>query len=80
MHPRCPAPAPIRCHCSTIATAIRKFGLSSDGIGFPGNPRLGLSKPKASAAFFIAGSGITNVPIRLNYRQGLFSFRPLKQP
>jgi uncharacterized protein (DUF2141 family) len=57
----------------------RKFGLSSDGIGFPGNPKLGLSKPKAAAASFGAGAGITTVPIRLNYRQGLFSFRPLKQ-
>ena len=58
----------------------RKFGLSSDGIGFPGNPKLGLSKPKAAAAGFVAGPGITEVAIRLNYRQGLFSFRPLKQP
>jgi uncharacterized protein (DUF2141 family) len=57
----------------------RKFGLSSDGIGFPGNPKLGLSKPKAAAAGFVAGPGIIQVPIRLNYRQGLFSFRPLKQ-
>ena len=58
----------------------RKFGLSSDGIGFPGNPRLGLSKPKAAAAGFVAGPGITQVPIRLNYRHGLFRFRPVKQP
>ena len=54
-----------------------KFGLSSDGIGFPGNPRLGLSKPRAATASFRAGAGITEVPIRLNYRRGLFSFRPL---
>ena len=58
----------------------RKFGLSSDGIGFPGNPRLGLSKPKAAAVAFAAGAGITILPVRLNYRQGLFSFRPLRQP
>jgi uncharacterized protein (DUF2141 family) len=58
----------------------RKFGLSSDGIGFPRNPKLGLSKPKAAAAAFSAGPGITNVPIRLNYRQGLFGFKPIKQP
>lgn len=54
-----------------------KFGLSSDGIGFPGNPRLGLSKPKAAATSLVAGNGITNITIRLNYRHGLFSFGPL---
>lgn len=58
----------------------RKFGLSSDGVGFPGNPRLGLSKPKASAVHFAAGSGLTDISIRLNYRRGLFSFGPLERP
>ncbi len=56
----------------------RKFGLSSDGIGFPGNPRLGISKPKAAAASFTAGRGITDITIVLNYRRGLFSFGPLQ--
>lgn len=55
-----------------------KFGLSSDGIGFPGNPRLGWSKPKAEVAHFTAGPGQTHVTIRLNYRRGLLSFGPLK--
>lgn len=59
--------------------ANRKFGLSSDGVGFPGNPRLGLSKPKAAMARFAAGPGLTNLTIRLNYRRGLLSFGPLKQ-
>lgn len=54
-----------------------KFGLSSDGIGFPGNPKLGFSKPKARQAFLTAGPGLTTVPITLNYRHGLFSFSPL---
>jgi len=56
----------------------RKFGLSSDGIGFPGDPRLGLSKPKAAEARLTAGAGLTNIAIRMNYRRGLFSFGPLK--
>lgn len=56
----------------------RKFGLSSDGVGFPNNPRLGLSKPSANAVRFRAGHGITDISIRLNYRRGLFSFGPLK--
>lgn len=57
----------------------RKFGISSDGIGFAGNPKLGLSKPKAAATSFTAGPGITDITVRLNYRRGMFSFGPLKQ-
>lgn len=56
----------------------RKFGLSSDGVGFPNNPRLGLSKPKANAVRFQAGPGLTYITIRMNYRKGLLSFGPLK--
>lgn len=58
--------------------ANRKFGLSSDGVGFPGNPRLGLSKPRAAVASFHVGPGVTNLSIRLNYRRGLLSFGPLR--
>lgn len=58
----------------------RKFGLSSDGVGFPNNPKLGLSKPKASSVRLIATAGITDISIRLNYRRGLFSFGPLQRP
>lgn len=58
----------------------RKFGISSDGIGFPNNPKLGLAKPRAAATTFVAGAGITDLTIRLNYRRGLFNFGPLKQP
>lgn len=56
----------------------RKFGLSSDGIGFAGDPKLRLSKPKAAEARLTAGPGLTNIAIRMNYRRGLFSFGPLK--
>lgn len=77
---RLPAPGTYTLSLLHDRDSNRKFGLSSDGIGFPGNPRLGLSKPRAAAAAFVAGPGITDVPIRLNYRYGLFSFRPLKQP
>jgi uncharacterized protein (DUF2141 family) len=58
----------------------RKFGISNDGIGFPNNPRLGLAKPRAETVAFTAGPGITELSIRLNYRRGMFSFGPLKQP
>ena len=55
----------------------RRFGLSSDGVGFAGNPRLGLSKPDARAASAWTGPHLTRITIVLNYRHGLFSFRPL---
>lgn len=56
----------------------RKFGLSVDGIGFPGDPRLGWSKPKAAQATARAGEGITHVTVRMNYRRGLLSFGPIR--
>jgi len=55
----------------------RKFGLSVDGIGFAGNPRLGLSKPCAAAASVRVGAGSTRTRIVLNYRKGLMSFGPV---
>jgi uncharacterized protein (DUF2141 family) len=57
----------------------RKFGLSTDGIGFAGNPRLGWSKPHAAAASAAAGSGPTPITIVMNYRHGLFSFGPNRE-
>lgn len=55
-----------------------KFGLSTDGVGFAGNPKLGWSKPRAAQASAAAGSGPTPITIVMNYRHGLFSFRPIK--
>jgi uncharacterized protein (DUF2141 family) len=55
----------------------RKFGLSTDGIAFSNNPKLGLSKPKAEAVAFTAGPGLTQATLRLNYRRGLFGFGPV---
>ncbi len=58
----------------------RKFGLSSDGFGFPGNPgRFCFAKPNAHMAKVTAGAGLTSVPIHMNYRRGLFCFGPLKE-
>ncbi len=54
-----------------------RFGISTDGIGFPNDPSLGLSKPAAAAATFRADAGITHLTIRLNYRRGLFRFGPV---
>lgn len=56
----------------------RKFDLSKDGVGFTRNPKLGLSKPKASSVAVSVGGRIDQAVIIMNYRKGLFSFGPLK--
>ncbi|RVT43668.1 DUF2141 domain-containing protein [Sphingobium algorifonticola] len=58
--------------------ANRKFGLSVDGVGFGGNPKLGMGKPKAAAATIIAGNSPTRERIVMNYRRGLLSFGPIR--
>lgn len=54
-----------------------KFNLTTDGVGFANNPKLGLSQPKAAAVRAFARSGPTPLRIVLNYRRGLFSFGPI---
>ncbi len=56
-----------------------KFGLSVDGVGFPNDPKLGWSKPKAEKVTAHAGPGVTRITITMQYRKGLLSFGPLKQ-
>ena len=75
---RTPRPGPFTLSLLHDRDGNRKFGFSSDGFGFPGNPKLGLSKPKAAAATVVADRGLTEISIRMNYRRGLFSFGPIK--
>ena len=56
---------------------LRKFTFSKDGIGFPGNPKMGWSKPKANKAFVVIGNGVTTLHVVFNYFRGL-GFSPLK--
>jgi uncharacterized protein (DUF2141 family) len=59
--------------------ANRKFGLSTDGVGFGSNPdSLGPMKPKVAIARANVGRGVSPVNIRMMYRRGLFSFGPIK--
>lgn len=58
--------------------ANRKFGLSVDGIGFAGNPRLGWSKPRAATVSARVGTAPARLTIILNYRRGLLTFGPLR--
>jgi uncharacterized protein (DUF2141 family) len=53
-----------------------RFGLHGDGVGFGGNPRLGLSRPSAAATRVVAGPHVTPINVVINYRRGM-AFRPL---
>ncbi|MFM7029329.1 MAG: DUF2141 domain-containing protein [Chakrabartia sp.] len=76
---RAPAPGAYSLVLLHDRDSNRKFNLTSDGIGFPGNPTLHWSKPKAAATRAVAGAGLTPVAITLQYRTGLFSFGPLRE-
>jgi uncharacterized protein (DUF2141 family) len=73
------APGPGRYALSLLhdRDSNRKFSVSVDGIGFAGNPALGWAKPKAATAAAGIGSSPVRLNILLNYRSGLFSFRPI---
>jgi uncharacterized protein (DUF2141 family) len=49
----------------------RKFTFSVDGVGFPGNPKLGWSKPKASKAAVTLGNGVTEIHVTMKYFSGV---------
>lgn len=68
---RAPRPGTFTLSLMHDRDANLKFSVFSDGVGFPGNPRLGWSKPPASDARVAVGSGITHIAIRLNYLRGL---------
>ncbi|PSJ43132.1 DUF2141 domain-containing protein [Allosphingosinicella deserti] len=76
---RIPAPGAYSLSLLHDRDSNRKFGLSVDGVGFPNNPRLGLSRPRAAATRVVAGPGITRIRIVMNYRRGTFFFGPLKR-
>ncbi|MBC2664107.1 DUF2141 domain-containing protein [Novosphingobium flavum] len=55
-----------------------KFNFTSEGIGFAGNPRIGLGLPSASeAAVVVTGSGLSRTAVVMNYRTGFLKFSPL---
>ncbi len=55
---------------------LRKFSFSVDGAGFPGNPKLGFSKPKAAKAMVNIGNSVTVLRVRMRYFNG-FGFSPV---
>lgn len=56
----------------------RSFTFTKDGVGFPNNPKLYLSKPDVSKVAMTFAAGVTTVPVTLNYKSGL-AMKPLKQ-
>lgn len=54
-----------------------KFGAFHDGVGFGGNPKLGLSKPKIEDVK-LPINGVVPLTVELNYMRGLRP-RPVRQ-
>jgi uncharacterized protein (DUF2141 family) len=75
---RAPAPGSYAVSLLHDRDGNRKFGLSVDGIGFGGNPKLGWSKPSAARASVKVGPGPSPTRIVLNYRRSLFSVGPIE--
>lgn len=57
----------------------RKFGFTTDGVGFSNNPVLGRSKPPASAVRFTVGDDPKPVTVVLNYLHGFLQFGPIRR-
>lgn len=58
--------------------ANHKLDVLNDGVGFSGNPRLALAKPKYQSVAFTVPRGVTRMNVVLNYRQGL-AVRPIRR-
>ncbi|MGE9115851.1 DUF2141 domain-containing protein, partial [Escherichia coli] len=47
-----------------------KFNFWTDGVGVPGNQKLGRSRPKVGYAMVNVGVGVTTIMIRAQYLHG----------
>jgi uncharacterized protein (DUF2141 family) len=68
---RAPAPGRYALMLLHDRNGDHKFQLSSDGVGFSNNPKLGWGKPSVEHVATDAGSGPRAIAIVLNYRHGL---------
>lgn len=54
-----------------------KFNFFADGAGFPGEGKLGMSRPKVDRAIVDVGTGTLDRVVRLQYLRGLSGFAPI---
>jgi uncharacterized protein (DUF2141 family) len=76
---RAPAPGTYALSLLHDRDSNRKMGLSVDGIGFPGNPRLCWGKPGAKDASATVGNGPARLTVTMQYRRNLVCFGPIEQ-
>ena len=55
-----------------------KFNFFADGAGFPGEGKLGMSRPKVERAIVDVGAATVERVVRMQYLRGLGGFAPVK--
>lgn len=55
-----------------------KFNFFADGAGFPGEGKLGMSRPKVERAIVDVGAATAERVVRMQYLRGLGGFAPVK--
>ena len=76
------APAPGRYAAAVLHDrrgGTLKFSPWTDGAGFPGDPKLGTSKPKANQAVVDIGAGVTHPAVVMNYLSSGLTFAPVRR-
>lgn len=74
---RVPAPGRYALLLTHNRDGKNKFSFWSDGAGFPGNARIGRSRPKLAQAEITVGEGVAVTTIRVQYLRGLGGFGPI---
>lgn len=55
-----------------------KFNFFADGAGFPGEGKLGMSRPKVDRAIVDVGNGSVGRVVQMQYLRGLGGFAPIR--
>jgi uncharacterized protein (DUF2141 family) len=76
---RTPGPGPYALMLLHDRDSNRKLGISVDGVGFPGDPKMCWGAPKGRHVVATAQNGPTNLTITMQYRTSLVCFGPLKK-
>ncbi|MEG3150096.1 DUF2141 domain-containing protein [Sphingomonas sp. ZT3P38] len=56
-----------------------KFSIAKDGIGVPGNDRLGRKRPTVEQASVVVESGVATATVTMQYLRGLAGFGPVAE-